>query len=460
MIIFLIILSIWILYWRTFNFYWLIDDIVPRQGYLYCVPETSPPPSFYSTKRRWIDGALAIFIHSINVFIVYLIWGWLPAILFAFSPLSVPCVAWATGNYYAVTTLFTLTSYYFLVTYPNFIGAFISSIFFTAALGSTITCLGFPFIFLLFNHWGLMLFWPMIMYLKGKRFTTGFRIRDMGKQDSFNLKKIPLMVKATAYYIHMVVFPYRLGFFRRYGEDYVRDEECKERMSRIDGWFWLSVFSILAFIVIGWQFSPVGVVWFLCLIGPFSQFKVLGQFVAERYIYLPSIGWYLILANALAPYPILLWTVVALYLLRSHFYIPAYEKMENLYEDGIRNFPDCLANYANLGERYIHTGRLKEGYEVLKKGLDLDPGNFLCYTNIAAYWIQIRDIDKGLYYTQKSIEVGKKKSSWYIVHAMREQWRNVLEFQKRYNKELRTTYSKEPTSYVWDGDKKAWLGLG
>jgi len=165
------------------------------------------------------------------------------------------------------------------------------------------------------------------------------------------------------------------------------------------------------------------------MIAPFSQFKVLGQFIAERYVYLPSIGWYVILGTALMSYPIAFWAVVALYAIRTHLYIPAYERIETLYEDGMKNDPKCLANYANLGERYIHTGRLQEGKAVLQKGIEIDPDNFLCYTNTAAYWVQVRDLQRGLYYTEKSIELGRKKSSWFIVRAMQEQYRNLKEHE-------------------------------
>lgn len=432
--IFLIIVGIWALYWRTLkNSCWLIDDMVPRQGYLYIIPEMSPPPQYYSTKRHWIHGALLLLIHSINVWIVYLIWGWLPATLFAFSPLSVPGAAWSTGGYYAVTTLFTLTAYFFLTHFPGLVGAGLAAIFFATALGSTITCLGFPFLFLIFNHWGLILFWPVLAYLTGRRFTAGYKIRDMGKSDHFSLKKIPVMIKVVAYYIYTAVFPYRLSFFKQFGEDYVRSPEERQRLEARDGWFYLSLLSIFVFILVGWMFSPLGVVWFLCLIAPFCQFKVLGQFVAERYIYLPSIGWYVILGNALAPYPILLCLVVALYLLRSHFYIPTYANMENLYADGIRNEPKCMANYANLGERFIHMGRLLDGKNMLARGLEIDPTNFLCYTNTAAYWVQVKDMQKAIYYTQKSIDAADTKSSWNIKYAMIEQMKSIMGYEKHIN---------------------------
>ena len=432
----LIVLGLFVLYWRTQKYYHLIDDIVRRWGYLYIVPEVSPPPQFYSSKPSKWRHLFLIITHALNVWLVYMLWGWVPAILFAFSPISVPATAWLTGGYYAVTALLSLTAYFFIQLYPNFVGVIIASLFFTASLGSTITCLGLPFTFLIFNPWGLFLFWPTLMYLKGRRFSRGYQIRDMGKQDKFGIHKLPVMVKTVAYYIYKQIFPYRLAFFQHFGEDYVRDKECRDYMESLNKWFWISLASIIVFVVIGWQFSPIGVVWFLFLIGPFSQFKVLGQFVAERYMYLPSIGWYLILGNALAPYPILLWVVIGLYVLRSHFYIPAYEKIESLYEDGIRNHPECLANYANLGERYIHIGRLLDGRDVLQKGIDLDKDNFLCYTNMAAFWIQVKDIKKGLYYTDKSIDLGKTKSSWYIVNAMRNQRREVQAFEKKYNREV------------------------
>lgn len=451
--IILIVLGLFILYWRCLNYYYLIDDIVRRWGYLYIVPEVSPHPQFYSTKPSKWRHLFLIITHSINVWIVYLLFGWVPAALLAFSPLSVPMTAWITGGYYAVTALFSLTAYFFLQTYPNFIGALLAMIFYTASLGSTITCLGLPFIFLIFNHWGLTLFLPVIMYLKGRRFNKGYQIRDMGKQDTFNFKKIPVMTKTIAYYIYKVVFPYRLSFFHKFGEDYVKDEDTRKHLESVNGWFWLSLFSILLFISIGYFFSPLGVVWFLCTIAPFSQFKVLGQFVAERYLYLPSIGWYLILGSAIASHPVLLTIVLSLYIIRSHIYIPAYEKMENLYEDGIRNDPKCLANYANLGERHIHMGRLWEGYKTLQRGIEIDPDNFLCYTNTAAYWIQVRDIEKGLYYTEKAIELGNKKSSWYIVAAMRDQMKNLLEFRNNFNKEVYgELYKKE--------EKKDALAVG
>ena len=231
--ILLIIGILFILYWRCLDYYFLIDDIVRRWGYLYCVPEESPPPSFYSTKPHPWRHLFLIITHALNVWIVYLLWGWVPAALFAFSPLSVPMTAWITGGYYAVTAFFTLTTYFFIVHFPNLIGAVLGSVFFTAALGSTITCLGFPFLFLFFHPWGLVLLFPTLMYLTGRRFRKGYQIRDMGKQDSFGPRKIPVMVKTIAYYLHNIVFPYRLVFFRKFGEDYIKDSTIKKNLESL-----------------------------------------------------------------------------------------------------------------------------------------------------------------------------------------------------------------------------------
>lgn len=457
--IILIIFGVFLLYWRCLNYYFIIDDIVRRWEYLYVVPEQSPSPQFYSSKPHPWRHFFPIFVHAINVWIVYLLWGWIPAALFAFSPLSVPGTAWITGSYYAVTTLLTLTSFFFLHTYPNIIGSIISMLFFTAALGSTITCLGFPFIFMIFNPIGLTLFLPLFLYLNGKRFKKGFAIRDMGKKDFFHLRKIPVMTKVVAYYIYKIVFPYRLSFFHSFGEDYTTDPDKRKNLESLNGWFWLSLFSIALFILIGWQFSPLGVVWFLFLIAPFSQFKVLGQFIAERYMYLPSIGWYLILGSALSANLYVLFFVLALYVLRSHFYIPTYEKIENLYEDGIRNIPDCLANYANLGERYIHMGRLLEGKNILAKGLEISPDNFLCFCNTAAYWTQVKNAQIGIYYTEKAMRLGRIKSSWMIVKAMGDQLKSLYQYEKYLHNTVNPNHSLS-LKKVENNGRAEWVGIG
>ena len=445
--LFLILAGIFVLYLRTWfgkdRHYYIIDDNVRRWGYLYDVPVSSPPPDFYAKRPHPWRHFFLVFTHCLNVWVISELFGWQVAMLFAFSPLSVNGTAWITGGYYAVTMFLTLTAYYFVVTFPGAFGLLTGSLFFTAALGSTITCIGVPFVFLLMgNIQGLILFFPLAMYLSGKRFRTGFNIRNMGKKDIITYRKIAVMTKVMAYYIKLCLWPNKLAFFREFGYNYTKDEKRKKEMDSFNKLFWQSLGVIALFAGIGWQFSPLGVIWFLVTLAPFTQFKVLGQFVAERYLYLPQLGIYLILASALSNYPIVLAVLATLYFYRSHLYIPAFRNITNLYKNGILNEPNCISNYANLGERYLHLGQLHRALRLFQEGLKRDPMDFLCHTNLAAYWISVKNYQMAIFHTGMAC---KDKNNPLANRILPGQYNNLVKTMKD-NQALREKMEKEQQS--------------
>ena len=449
----LIILGVFVLYLRTWTgknrHYYIIDDNVRRWDYLYVVPETSPPPTFYSSKPHPWRHFFLVLIHCLNVFVINLLFGWQVALLFAFHPLSVNGTAWITGGYYAVTAFLSLTGFFFLTNFPNLFGAIISSLFFTAALGSTITCIGMPLFIWFFNPWGLVWFWPLATYVFGKRFTAGFAIRNAGKKDNITWRKPAVMTKVIAYYIKLALFPSKLGFFRSFGFYYGKHTDAKKEMDSYNKDFLVALATVGCFTYIGWQFSPLGTLWFLFNIAPFSQFKLLGQFVAERYLYLPNIGICLILASMLGAYPILFTVLATLYIYRSHLYIPSFQCIENLYKNGIKNFPECISNYCNLGERMLHTGETLRSYRLLFKALEMDGDSFLAHTNLAAYWIGVKNFDKAIYHTKNALA-----SEGHADLAEK-----VLGGQQKQLEKIVANLKKESEKTEWEIDEST-LGIG
>ena len=408
--LFIIIAGIFALNARTWlgknRSYYIIDDNVRRWGYLYCVPTTSPSPEWYSTKPHpWRHLFLSI-THALNVWVIHELFGWQVAALFAFSPLSVNSTAWITGGYYAVTMFLTLTAIYFISLFPGAFGLVVGATFFTAALGSTITCLGVPFIYLFgtTGFGGLVFFWPLFTYLYGKRFRTGFAIRNDGRNDKITFNKLAVMTRVMAFYIRLNLYPDKLCFFKTYGYDYSKNEKTQEAFRKFDAEFWLAFTVVATFAFVGWQFSPFGTLWFLITLAPFTQFKILGQFVAERYLYLPQLGVCMIIGNMLVGHPVLLAGVLIAYVIRSHRYIPAFRSIAALYENGIKNDPTCMSNYANLGERMLHMKQFSRARYLLEEGLKIDHNNFLCTTNMAAYWISLHSYDRALKYTELAMQ--------------------------------------------------------
>ena len=118
-----IIALVILLYARTLRYKYVIDDYVKREGYLYDIPMEGTGHGFWSRSPSPWYRAFMIGMHCVNVSIIYLIWGWTPALLFAVHPMSVWGTAWVTGNYYATTAYFCLISYYILTVFPNAWGA-------------------------------------------------------------------------------------------------------------------------------------------------------------------------------------------------------------------------------------------------------------------------------------------------------------------------------------------------
>lgn len=426
--IFWVTLLVFVLYARVLNYHFMIDDIVRRWGYLYDVPNVSPAYSFYNSKPSKWRHLFPIITHALNVIVINALWGWKVALIFAVHPLSVPATAWITGGYYSVTAFLTLTAYYFVHTY-GLLGGLVGSVFYTAALGSTITCIGIPFLFLFQEHQGLWLFWPLLTYLVGKRFLTGFAIRNSGRKDNITWRKLAVMPKVTAYYILIALVPNQLCFFRQFGFEYSRNSKMKTDVDSFNFEFYLSTALVLAFAVTGWLVSPFAMLWFFVTILPFSQFKMLGQFIAERYSYLPNVGIAIFLGTLLEPHPYLFTIVTTLFLYRSHIYIPAYRHMRDLYLDGIKQYPDCVTNYANLAELYLQSGEPLNAYNTLQKGFQLDPDCFLLHCNMAAYWIQVNNLDRGLQHSRRAVEVHADTEDM-ASKVMRQQCADLQKIQK------------------------------
>lgn len=409
----LIIVAIFVLYWRTNDYYYLIDDIVRRWGFLLEIPEVSPNPNFFAIKPSKFKHLFLTCTHAINCSLIYFLWGWKASLIYAVFPLCVSCTAWITGGYYQITTFFTLTTFYFLFNFTGLTGVMLAAVFFTAALGSTINCIAIPFIFIVHKPLiGLALFWPLAFYLFGRRFQIGFRKRDIGKSDPITWRKSAVVPKVLAYYIKKVVFPLKLSFFQEYGFEYGKNPKVQKDLEAFDKTFWVSLLIIAAFTTFGFLTSPLGLMIFMAGLLPFTQWKVLGQFVAERYLYLPLVGW----AMMLSVFPA--WIIIPLaiaYAYRSHKYIPAFKNIETLYENGIKNHPKCISNYVNLAERKLHTNKLFDAYKLLKQGLDMDPNSFLCHANLAAYWLAINNAEKGKYHTEMAMATSESRGMAYMV---------------------------------------------
>lgn len=418
--LFLTIALVFALYAKTLRYKYMPDDIVRRDEYLYNVPESLPSHEFIRKVppirvRLWL-----IINHCCNVAFIHVLFGWKAALLFAVHPVAVNMTAWITGNYYAGTTLLVLASYWCIQAFGWF-GAIPAIAFYTAALNSTITALGVPFFFLITgNIPGIMLFAPLVMYLRGKRFRTGIKIRKEMRRKNFDrldIKKLSFMTKVVYEYIGMFILPLRMGLFRTFGEHVTRTEECYNKDCAFNAHFVDALMTCVGLFALGMYFNPLATLWFFCMIAPHSQFKVYGQSnPCNRYLYLPMIGLCVLTAQIL-PMP-LFYMFVGFLIYRTYLYIPAWKDQGALHRYNLDQFPERPLSHSDYGQFLLTNNvnidkdlnKINEAAYHLQEAKRLTDNNgqyFEVYLNLAFFLSTVGNMEGALENTRKAIKVGR-----------------------------------------------------
>lgn len=406
-----------VLYIRTLTYNYVIDDNVKRDGYCYDVPMTPPAYEFYCTKPSKLYRLFMIGMHCVNVAVVYMLWGWAPALLFAVHPMSVWGVAWVTGNYYATATYFTLIAYYIVHQFPNIWGTLVALPIFAAALNSTVCPINFPFFASVFLFpWGLAFLLPLGTYLFGKRFQTGIKIRfELRKNPKvdirFTWKRFICMTLVTGRYLYDSIAPDRCGFFSALGSGIRDDQNVYDAYHRFTKEFWASLALIASVLALGLMVSPEGTLWFFIIIVLHSQWNQTGQFYAQRYLYLPLIGLCVVAGSLLQQYPILMAVAVTFLVIRTHLFIPAFRTQGCILKNDIENYPDNPQTYNSYAQWIMASGKPLPNVEMNELAMNLfksermDPNAWETQMNIAAFFAMLGQWKECLVRTNRSIEL-------------------------------------------------------
>lgn len=384
------------LYAKTINYSNLIDDGVAMKDTLYVVPTSTPPPDFFKQKSPLRNRLWAIGVHMLNTCVIYLLLGGHAALLFAVFPISVNNVAWITGSYYSTATFLTLVAYYFLTHTPWFVSVPLSMALFGAALNATIVTIAFPFVFLFANPIGLCTLIPLGFFLKGKRFTTGIKIRTAFSKppnyapDVFNPRRVIVCIKVVAYYLYLTLVPYKLVFFHAFGNKFLFDEKQRKDLMALNPMFFASIALIGTLLLVGFLTGKLfWAFWFLVMIGAFSQFKILGQFFAERYMYPATIGIISILSGLPDTF---FWALFGMYVVRTFMFIPVFRCNGTLYENGTLFEPTEAANFCNLSDWHllIEQDLSLAGYYA-QTTIRIDPHDFKPHVNMSSLFMVLKN---------------------------------------------------------------------
>ena len=422
-----IIAVVLFLYSRTWNYNLLIDDNVKRDRLLWDITTKRIDHSFYDQKRTLLSVVENITVLTGSCFVLYFKFGFWPALLYAVFPVNVSSAAWVTGGFYQTTVFLTLTADY-LLGMDNFVWHIIAGIIYWGALESTVSAIPYALIApVLYWPHGLIALVPLIFFLTGKRFNHALKIRKARHDEmavesgELKLDRFYVVFKVIGYYLRLVLFPDKLGFFHSFGNI----ERNRGVLAKATPWFFVSLTAVMIVGYISYQVSPWCFFW-MSLIIIHSQYTTYGQFVTERYTFLFNAG-FVVFISLIIHDPIIKAVIATLYFCRSLSYIPNWRNIEALFIYSMTQFPEAPENHVNYASRLIEKKRWLEAIKPLQMALKVVTGDkSAMYTDLACCFAKCQIYDKALAYTQEAMKTctkdkfeDLKSQAWDLMEKVR-----------------------------------------
>lgn len=139
------------------------------------------------------------------------------------------------------------------------------------------------------------------------------------------------------------------------------------------------------------RIASFAVFWFFIMLLPVSNMYPVGFWMAEHFLYIPSMGIFLVVGDALRKLDVRwkgLGTGVLVILAGFYFCLTVrqndyWKDPISFYERTLRYAPDSSRVHYNLGNKYSEAGRYEEAVATFLKSAKLTPGNSEVYNNLA-----------------------------------------------------------------------------
>lgn len=145
--------------------------------------------------------------------------------------------------------------------------------------------------------------------------------------------------------------------------------------------------------------------WFFVALLPVSNLVPIQNFLAERYLYLPSIGFFVLLSLALnylfelPPKKIRVFSIVIFILMTLSYSVLTIDRNSDwsdsisLWSSTIETSPSVAMPYNNLGDAYLDDGRIDEAIPYFKKAIEVAPDYARAHVNLGTAYLYKGEID-------------------------------------------------------------------
>ncbi len=391
-----------------------------------------------------------ILVHLLVVYLAFLIleritgdlkMTAIAAVLFAVHPLRSESIAWLCGISDPLLAVFMLAAFYLYMIYREkggskyLAGAFG---FFLLAAFTKESAISLPIFIAAYEIFVINLEKPLLerikqsainaaifivpiaFYLVCRRNALGFWLNDGSFTHGTNLEVVLTIPLVICKYLGLLFWPVDLSLFH----------ETPMVQSALSARFILPAVGLIALTLGMWplrrsQIARFGLLWFAIHLLPVLNLRAFAEafMVQERYVYLPSIGFSLLIALALVKVPFEEWFsignrkvaqagIVAIICLlmtgKSLAQNPVWKDDMALYTHGLEVADEQLMPHYILGHKYIKEKRYDKAVEELEKCLEIDPSNYIVLTNLPPAHIEVYTQTKDRSHLDRAIELAEK----------------------------------------------------
>lgn len=418
-----------------------------------------PLRSFYYTfiysfagKNEFLYHVSSLFLHTaISILVFFIIYeiisknsiAFLAALIFAVNPIRTERVTNITGSFDMLGIFFMLLSFYLYIKFSKLGNKdyfFFSLLFLFIAVFSSEEAVTLPLLIVLyelcFNREKFIekiktkkiseniiknyapYFIIVFFYIVARVIVIGFKGRiEEYLAGNFFLTMLT-MLKVYVYYIYLLIVPTNLTLFR----------DVAPAVSLLDFNVLISALVLVAILFFTTKFNKnkiifFSVFWFFITLIPFSNILPLQIFMAERYLYVPSIAFSFLVSylfvmifnynfknsnnNKIVRYCVSIIIVVLLlfYVLSTISRNSEWKDDMTLWSKTVETNPNNSRAHDNLGFTYERIGETEKALQEFEIAVRLQPDNFRALANLGVAYAKVGWYNKSITALEKSIKI-------------------------------------------------------
>jgi len=231
-------------------------------------------------------------------------------------------------------------------------------------------------------------------------------------------QRIPGFFAAISEYTRLLFLPFDLHM--EYGKKLFNFSDYKVILGAV-------ILSTL--LIYAWRKRKAGtlvsfsIFWFFITLLPNSNLYPINAYMAEHWLYLPSIGFFMILANIL----ILLYRSkafrnISLGLMVSILFFYSYLTIKQnntwidpvfFYKRTLKYAPDSFKLYHNLGKSYMEIGKNREAVKAFQKAIEINSKHANTYSSLGSAYNAIGEKEEAVSAYLKAIELNPRHADAY-----------------------------------------------